>query len=493
MTRWLFFIILLTPRIFGQSLFDLAPSDDVQKPLPLTWNTRFGFGYDDNPSLYQAGDLQRFFFFGDSLTDTGNIARELGGSLGGGYPGAYFSNGPTWAKYLVPDLQLAPTIAPPPNSIDFSYGLSTTSIIKTFQIDDLFTNLAPSLRINALDHAFVMGGGNDFLDAFRSATPPTMATLTQVADDGVANLASSADSLVNTHGLQNLVVIGLSDVTRAPSISDFDVEGPAITDYFNNRLQMELGSLSYQANLLWVDSNDFLNRIILNPSPYRFVNTTDSAAPDAVSGIPSTLSPEELDGYLFYDHIHPTTAFHQKFAIFVAHHLSLAEDASDVHLLTDAALAFDNRFGFETPDLAKGQSRWYLNTSTFQNKSGAHRRDTQIVQGDLNYAISNDFLIGGEMIYTSGDSANSELETFGLGVDAILNGSFHFLDWEVGVGISTLSGDLNRDYNLGDLQAESDQSAQIYTLHGALRNDRVSLANRPAYWEVGVKQRFVHR
>jgi hypothetical protein len=93
------------------------------------------------------------YFFGDSRTDTGNIAREFAGSFGDSYPGQYFSDGPTWAKYLDPSVQTAlQGDGDYRGSVDFSYRLSTTGIINEFQVDDLFTNLAPS--VSSSDKAF---------------------------------------------------------------------------------------------------------------------------------------------------------------------------------------------------------------------------------------------------------------------------------------------------------------------------------------------------
>ena len=320
-----------------------------------------------------------------------------------------------------------------------------------------------------------------------------MESLAEVANNGVSSLTSSADSLINTHGFRNLVVLGLVDVTKAPSISGFDSEGARITNEFNRQLQANLLGLPGRANLIWVDPNALLTRAISNPSAFGITNATDSAAPDAVSGVPSTLTEEEQAGYLFYDHIHPTTTFHQTLATFVAHHLSFEVTAQDAHLLTDAALALDDRFGFEVTGLRKGQSRWNLNTSTYENKNGSRRRNTQSVRAEVDYGLTDNFLIGGEVVYTDGDSGHSDLATFGFGIDAALQGFFRSYQWELGVSAGTLSGDLERDFDLGNLRAESEQSAQVYTLHAALRNDRITIANRPTFWEFGLKQRFVRR
>jgi len=493
MIRGISLVLFSIKASSAQSLFDLAPTADEGEPLPITWTAGgTNFGYDDKIAAHNPTQQQKSYFFGDSLTDTGNIARELGGGLGNGYPGSFFSNGPTWAKYLIPSVQTAPQGDEiPSGAIDFSHGISTTKIIKDFQIDELLTNFAPALT--PTDRAFLWGGGNDFLAAFRSEPPPTMESLATVANAALLNLTASADSLVNTHGFQNLVVFGLVDVTKAPSISGFDSEGARISEEFNRQLQSNLFNLPGRAHIIWIDSNALLTRAIDRPDAFGLTNVTESAAPDAVSGIPSPLSAEEQAGYLFYDHIHPTTSFHQTLATFVAHHLSSENAAQDSHLLTDAALSLDDSFGFEITDLGKGNSRLGLNTSTFENESGARRRNTRSFRIGVDHALTENILIGGEFLYSDGDSGHSNLETFGFRLDATLQGFFRSYQWELGSGIGSLSGDLKRDFKVGDLQAKSEQSAQIYTLHAALRNERLTIANRPAYWELGLKQRFVHR
>lgn len=493
MTRWLI-ILLSIPFAGAQTLFDLAPTIDDEDHLPLTWTAEIGFGYDDRMGTIPGERFQKFIFFGDSLTDTGNIANIVGGSLGDGYPGQSFSNGTTWAGHLVPEVSLYPVTGPVPGgSIDLSFGLSTTRQIKEIQIDQLFTDLRPNLQVTDLDHAFLWGGGNDFLDAFRSSPALTSSELIEVANSGVANLTAATDALSNTHGFRNIVVMGLVDVTQAPSINGFDDEGAAITRYFNKSLQAELLKLPGRARLVWVDSNALLTRAIKSPSSFGLNNVTDSLAPDAKDGVPSTLPPEQHDGFLFYDHIHPTTTFHQVIASFVAQHLFLESKADSANLLTDAALSLDDRFGFEVSGLGKGESRWNLDTSTYENKSGSSRRSTHFIHADLDHALTDNLLLGGELVYTNGDSGHADLETFGFGLDATLRGAFQSCQWEIGAGIGSISGDLDRNYNIGTLEASSSQQAETYTLHAAFRNDQLKIGNRPAYWEVGLKQRFVHR
>ncbi|MDB4283912.1 hypothetical protein N9894_04870, partial [Akkermansiaceae bacterium] len=83
---------------FAQTLFNLAPSDESSESIPLTWNVSANIGFDDPPlNFILPGHGQPkfddFFFFGDSLTDTGNLASFSPIGLGPGYPGNSVTNG----------------------------------------------------------------------------------------------------------------------------------------------------------------------------------------------------------------------------------------------------------------------------------------------------------------------------------------------------------------------------------------------------------------
>jgi len=73
------------------------------------------------PSAARAStlDFSALYFFGDSLSDTGNIAIGAGGAIPPPttYAGGEFSNGPIWADYLAGHLGFAaptPYLASPP-------------------------------------------------------------------------------------------------------------------------------------------------------------------------------------------------------------------------------------------------------------------------------------------------------------------------------------------------------------------------------------------
>ncbi|MEN8716895.1 MAG: hypothetical protein ABF384_18450, partial [Verrucomicrobiales bacterium] len=83
------FLFLLLPQLsIAQTLFDLAPPGSASEAIPQAITLPVGNDLDSSGS-------PRNYFFGDSLSDTGNIASILG-TLGPGYPHGSFTNGPTW-------------------------------------------------------------------------------------------------------------------------------------------------------------------------------------------------------------------------------------------------------------------------------------------------------------------------------------------------------------------------------------------------------------
>ena len=452
------------------------------------------------PALMQAQNSSglaqtdsKYYFFGDSLTDTGNLGRLIG-ELGPGYPEFSVSNGPTWPIYLVPDVigfsetVLDPTLSPRFSSVDFAVATSTTSTLAISQTGEPFTEFRAQLEITPNDLAFVWAGANDLIPLARTVPLPASGIFDEAVSTATDNLQIAVSNL-HLQGIENIAVISLANPALAVGITNFDSEGSRVTRLFNEQLRQKLATMPDRPNLLWIDSDALLNDAVTHPSAFGLTNITDSIAPQAGEGIPTTLSPEEQEGYLFFDDIHPSTAVHRQFATYVAHHLKLGKDARAAFLVTDALLGFDDRFGFESPDLEKGHFDFKVSTSTLEARS----RSTQSIRGDFDFAVTDHFQLGGEFLYAEGDSGPSDFDAFGFGLDAILNGQAGPYLWEVGLGIGYLNGDLDRDYRLGTFTASGEHEATLFTLHTALRKDKWTLAGIDGYWELGLKQRFAHR
>lgn len=485
----LLLLIALPATSLGQTLSLLEP-DDQGSPSPPRSLT-----LGDSPDDRLSNSTRKFYFFGDSLTDTGNLGRLIGG-LGPGYPGFTLSNGPTWPSYLdssvvgFSEIEANPGLIPPFRSVDFAVALSTTSTIEFAQTGQPFVDFLPNLKINSDDLAFIWGGSNDFLPLARQAPPASPAEISNTIETGTNNLTSAVTNLEN-QGLQNFAIISLIDLSLAPGISGFD--GSSVANQFNTSLKQKLARLPTSSKLLWIDANSFLNDTVNHPSAYGLTNVTQSIAFSAGEGISSTIPPEDQAGYLFYDDIHPSTAVHEQFAAFVASHLRLESDATHSYLVTDALLELDDHSGFDSRALDRGQLDFHFSTNTLENQPGADRRNTQAYRADLDYGLSHRLTIGAEAIYSDGESGRSTFKSAGFGIDALLRGTHGQLIWETGLGLGHLSGNLERDYQTGTFSAGSEHEASLFTLHAAVRNESLSIGDLSAYWELGFKQRLAHR
>lgn len=502
--------LLAALPLSAQTLYNIVPDNDLDPsiPRPPIPPSRHLLGRNNNsipaigtlPSIPSppASTLPRNYFFGDSLSDTGNVA-SIFGTIGPGYPGDSFTNGTTWVGYFDPGANLllesfsAETqLLNLGNSIDISAGGATTSTVLNQQIQALFLPASVNYLPNASDRAFLWAGGNDFLPLFESDTPPDPTAVASTTASTLKNLTDSVTAL-DAAGLPNIAVISQINLGLTPRGAGLQEQGALITSNFNSQLRENLQNLPLSANLLWIDSDAFLNDAIANPAADNLTNTTDPLAPQASDGIPSIIPIEEQSSYLFYDDIHPSTAAHKQFARFVASHLTLTSEVSDLNLVTDAALALDDKFGFEKTNLTPGQSDFSFAGFYSENEIGQARRQTTGVRSDLDYAVTNDFLIGGEFFYADGETGRTELQSMGFGLDAAYRGQINKLQWETGLGAGAIWGNMTRDYQFGTLEADSDQNATVFTAHAAIRNTDWKLGNIPARWEIGLKQRLVRR
>ena len=189
-------------------------------------------------ALAHGAEFDDYFFFGDSLTDTGNLATANGGTLGPGYPGTSVTNGITWAQYLDPNITLSSvlstTLTPTTGSVDFSFAGATTgdgllppNVIAQTQG---FIAARPLLELGSTDLAFVWAGGNDFLAADLTLPPQQLqASLLGIADQGSSNIVTAVNNLTDA-GVENVAVVRLINIGQAPRLNQI----PGATENFGN-------------------------------------------------------------------------------------------------------------------------------------------------------------------------------------------------------------------------------------------------------------------
>lgn len=168
-------------------------------------------------ALSLAGAAQAFsnvYFFGDSLSDTGNILTFTGGAVPAPpYYNGRFSDGPVWVEYLATGI--GHTNAAKASLLggnNFAFGGARTSggsIPSLLSQVGSFTNAIPAADPNAL--YVVVAGGNDMRDA-RSGNPALIGDAATAA----TNNLKTAVSLLAGKGAKHVLVSNLPDLGATP-------------------------------------------------------------------------------------------------------------------------------------------------------------------------------------------------------------------------------------------------------------------------------------
>ena len=180
----------------------------------------------------QASTYSNAFFFGDSLSDTGNIFTLTGGATPASpYFNGRFSDGPVWAEYLAAGLGLPNAArASLQGGNDFAFGGARTAggtIPSLLSQVGSFASGLPSLDPNAL--YVLVAGGNDMRDA-RSAFPAMDATgaagRLAAATTAVGNIKSAIDQLA-AKGAKNVLISNLPDLGSTPEAVGLGLAAPS--------------------------------------------------------------------------------------------------------------------------------------------------------------------------------------------------------------------------------------------------------------------------
>jgi phospholipase/lecithinase/hemolysin len=302
-----------------------------------------------------APDYTAIVVFGDSLSDTGNVADLTEAKYGVRVPGPVadytdgrFTDGAdtlppaenyfgVWIEQLAATFPSRPVVkASLDGGTNYAYGFAFTgrgTSVFSFGTDDsLFVTinnigqqitdyLATHPKINDKTLFVVWGGANDLLNATSED---------DVIDAGInqtLNIQQLIDAGATQFIVPNLPPLGLvprlngSPTSSVPATSAAKLYnevlggGIALLRDFNSRRHLNLSQL---------DVFDLFDEIVATPSKFSLVNVTASSQGMAV----------DPDTFLFWDDLHPTTHGHNILAVTAAQ--LLAQNAGRVELATSA-------------------------------------------------------------------------------------------------------------------------------------------------------------
>lgn len=243
--------------------------------------------------------ITSLFSFGDSLTDSGNVAAATGGAQP--YPSGRFSDGRTFAEYLAEDLGLGPHLPSLAGGNNHAWGGAWTggggSVPTVVQQAEGYVGGGGTFL--STDLVTIWAGANDF---FFTAPTPEGAINPAIS---VGNISSAIDILAGA-GATQFMVLNLPDLGATPALNG-NAGATAWTQAFNLFLTNEMAMLR-DALGIRIYENDMYQisgDILSNPNRYGLTNTTDPVFPDL------TLDPSET---AYWDNVHPTTAVHRLYA-----------------------------------------------------------------------------------------------------------------------------------------------------------------------------------
>ena len=287
-----------------------------------------------------ARNYEQIVIFGDSLSDTGNLSKALGGVFP---PFPYFqgrfSNGPIWIDQFAPKLGLDST-----QVLNFAVGGATTGRLNVGSLlagnplpiklpglldeIDAFTTLNPN-GANPKSLYVVFAGGNDFL-----ALPTTLFQglamgnlqsfigLSGAIVQSVQNIATAVTNLA-LQGAGTIAIANLPNLGRTPLpiqqgtslvATAFSIGFNVVLEKTLEQLERSLRAKSLAVDLVQVDLFSLGESIPRRPQEFGITNLTDPLIKQT--------NPKNPQGFFYWDDFHPTAQVHTLIADTFARSLS---------------------------------------------------------------------------------------------------------------------------------------------------------------------------
>ena len=361
------------------------------------------------------------YSFGDSLSDSGNLFAATSALGAPSPPPPYFqgrfSNGRVFTELLGNTVALVVTApASVKSSLNFAFGGATaggSSTLPPAMAIQLGLFQARAITPGKTDLFTVLYGANDLIPVLTTpATASNPANIDTAGFNAAVTVAGGVQTLVGL-GAKNIVVGGLPNIGATPRSVAAGSTGTAFglraTTAFNNELTSRLrtivsGAAAADVNLVYLDLQGALDRIILDHRALGYTNVTSFVIAPAAAG-----GGGDPNNYVFFDDIHPTAKTHALLANAIIETLNPEPVIGFAATLGSAALALkslassaaDTRIGqLASSTRATGRADAY---ASFNYGDGNRAADgwrkkfsytAQVVTAGADMKVSDGFLAG---------------------------------------------------------------------------------------------------
>lgn len=272
----------------------------------------------------QAGPFSAVYVFGDSVSDSGNVALAIGYPSGvpqtvsGNsyipdypyYPSGRFSNGRVWAEAYAAKLGAAavPSLL---GGTDFAWAGARTGGADV-PVPTLTTQagmfLAATHGVAPADALYVVAEvGNDARDALAAiASGADTAQTIRTASATYANNLGAIVATLRRAGARHFLVFDNVNLGLVPAIRSQGSAASALATRLTWSMNQALvDRLDDEAGVRIFDTFSFLSRVVRHPGDYGFANATTACGALAVA---------DCSKYVFWDGLHPTSQLHELIA-----------------------------------------------------------------------------------------------------------------------------------------------------------------------------------
>jgi len=291
---------------------------------------------------YADNSYSKIFIFGDSISDSGNLASVIGG-----IPAPYYknrvSNGPVAVDTFTaklgfnanPSLHLIGLNA----GDNYSVAGAKASGNEGQDLDMQILAFQANYNFNAPEDALyvIFLGGNDVRAATYQTDPAIAESIIQTANNKIQN----AINVLYQSGARSFLVINVPNIALIPEtrLNAEASKNPALINraadfskMLNKKLHKTIEKIEDIKNINIKQFNLFklFNKIVEKAAKFGFTNVTDACFSPVIPAFhPDCNNGLNADQFIFFDEIHPTTRVHTMFGEAFYKKINNDEDEED--------------------------------------------------------------------------------------------------------------------------------------------------------------------